>query len=425
MRKFSAQHKLEGGFTLLELLLVIGVAAVLFLGISQITASWIDSEVSTGAGQHLQRVSTVVQNYVEANWNNETEPLTPTSDALHDASSGWTGLKNSLQQEGLLSNGELRSPLNTVLKIGYVVDAGIYRATIYAPQSLIYKRVAEASRQAGNTGGMISFFPDSTNAFGAFGQWIVPITKLLPGGTAPCIPSEGNSCLVAVISYNQQTLCGPYLYRTNVAGTCTGGNTMTTDLRMASHDIVNAGNLDMDNMTVRNEAVLGQMVVDGKTTLAGPVTSSGGMIVNTANSGGNPAIRVSGDTVFSGDVTQTGNLNIVGDLNTTSIATPKIETNEMHAQNLTMTNGTLAVDKEISVGENVNVTGAGSQILAATVNAGEVNTNNGAVNVGTMNVQNTMNISGQVNVTGTTLSADRLIANDCTEIAGKKYGTCP
>jgi hypothetical protein len=321
--------------------------------------------------------------------------------------------------------------LNVTLKIAYVTESlpgnnTIYRASIYAPQALMYRRVVTAARQAGNTGGMISTFPDNTNAFGAFGQWTIPTTKLLPSGSIPCVPGDGTACLIAVISYNQQTLCGPFLYRNDVEGKgggpvlCKDGNTMTTDLQMASHDILNAGAMTTDNLTVNTKANLGETDIAGTTTMNGPVKANGGM-----NVGG--AMTVTGNSTFTNDVQMNGGtMNVIG-LNANTVQAPNINTNDLRTNDMTVNSGSLTVDNDVNVNGSVNMQGGGSQILAGTVNAGEINTSGGDVIVGTMNVKNSMNVTGQINVTGTTLTADRMVANDCVEVTatGKKYGTCP
>jgi prepilin-type N-terminal cleavage/methylation domain-containing protein len=424
----------EDGFTLLELLLVIGVASVLFLGIIKITTGWVDNEVADGAGQQLQRVSAIVQSYVEANWNNAdpTLTLTPTDDAIHSTDLPWASLKSELDQEGLLNNGELRTPLNAPLKVAYIIDASsgnkIYRATIYATQALPYKRVIEAARESGNTGGIINTFPDSTSAFGAFGQWKVPVAKLLPSGSAPCTPNSGNACLVAMISYNQQTLCGPFLYRSDVetGGLCAGGNTMTTDLNMNTNNITDAGNIAAQSLTVNGNADLAAATVSGNTTLQGPVTASNGMNITAGG------MTVIGDSTFSNDVTMGGGSLTATDLTANTVQAATIATNALNADNMTMTgtNATLSVDNSITVNGNVSVAGSNAEILATTVNAGQINAGGGEVRVGSMEIDNTLNIKGQVNVTGGAIAVNQLVANHCVQILKtdgtyESHGTCP
>ncbi|MDB5477669.1 MAG: hypothetical protein JWM96_164 [Alphaproteobacteria bacterium] len=418
----------ESGFTLLELLLVIGISAVFLAGLAQITRSWVDTEVSDSAGQHLQRVGNVVQNYLESQWT-----LLPASvpDVIADGAmpgSPWAGLATALDREGLLTGGVLRSPAGSDLQIAFVILPGtpnIYRATIFSKTTILNKKALNAARQAGAIGGTISAFPSAGNAVGAFGQWSAPVASLTGGVVTFPVTAE-RGYLVAVISYSSETLCGSFLFRENNA-LCPNGTTMSADLNMNGNDINAAGEIDTRDLNVANRANLGDTTVSGPATFNGPATMAQGMTVNNG-------MNVAGDAQFAGNVTMTGGTLNVTDLNASSVAAPQINTNTLNANNLALNtnNGSLAVDGNMTVNGDLAVGNNGSgEIYAGTINTGGINVGDGEIVTGTMNVVNTMEISGNVTMpAGSVVAADRLVADRCVQVSDgsgnyKKYGTCP
>lgn len=402
----------QSGFTLLELLLVIGVTAVLFLGITQIMRGWVNGETSTSAGSHLQRASALMQRHIENNW----AILTDTNDALNDGRAEWIDLKTSFQNAGLLNGNQLRSPLGVPLAISFLKVGTISRGVIYALTPVSQKQALDAARQSGNVGGTLSNFPNNTNAYGAFGQWRVPAGQLMPGGAAlPCTPGATTSCLVAVVSFNSTTLCGSYLYRTTQAA-CASANTMQTGLNMNNHDISNAKDVSTADLNIANTAALGDTTVNGTTTLNGPATAASGLNVTAGG------MTVSGTANFANNVTVVGDVT-APNVNAVNVQSDNILANEIKAANLNMPNGKLAVDESIAVNGNVSV--AGGEVLAASVNAGQIDASAGNITTGTVTIQNQMVINGQVRVTGGALAADHLVAEHCTIVNGESFGNCP
>lgn len=406
----------QSGFTLLEILLVVAISAVLFVGIMGLTRDWANSQAANSAGQHLQRVTTAVQGYVEANWAN----LAETTDAVNGGAAGWGELRNKLNQEGLLTNGALQSPMGTPLQISYVRTGGESRAVIFGTQTLPYPRVIEAARQSGSYGGTRSTFPDANTAVGAFGQWRVAANQLFPGGNFPCVPNGNDACLVSVVTYDDTVLCGMYLYR-NATG-CIGGNSMSTNLDMQDNNITNARDINTVTMTASDQATTGNLTVNGTSLLNGQTTMNSGLDVT-----GGP-VNVNGDASFSNNVQMTGNANLrVLTLDANTVETDRIETTNLQAENMSV-NGAMVVDQDVTMNGNLTVNGTG-EILAGTLNAGQINANNGSIQVKTAEVQNSMNITGDVKITNGVVSTEQLTITKCTKIdvngVTKPYGNCP
>lgn len=408
MTRFVVQKKSdEKGFTLFELLLVVSITALIFAGIAAITQSWINTEIATSSGQYMQRVATVTEKYVEANWGG-TPGLPDTDDAVADLDPKWAGLRTSLNQEGLLIGGVLRNPLGSNMRISYKVDATdptnpVYRAAVYTIDELPSSKVREASRQAGNYGGSVSVFGGNTRAVGAFGQFDVALTNLTTG-TFPCTATATDSCLVAVISRNDSMLSGSYLYRDDMGDPAL--NTMTTDLLMNNNRVTGAAGVETQDLNVSNLANLGTTNVSGTSTFNGPTTIGAGL---TANGG----MDVTGNANFSDNVTMTNGTLNVDTLNSSTIQSPDVRTNTFNAQNLAVNGGNVTVDDDINVNGNITANG---EVFANTVNAGTINANGGDLTVGTIDVRNTMQINGAVNVTSGNIAVDRMVADQCAKV---------
>lgn len=404
----------ENGFTLLELLLVIGVTAVMFIGIVKISTGWMNNEVSTNAGQHMQRVNTAVHSYMEANW---AAPLTETTDAVNGGASGWEGLRTKLEQEGLLTGGQLVSPLGSPMRITFFRTGTIARAIIFTTTPLPFERVLEAAQQTGNTGGTLAVRPDVNSAYGAYGQWRVPSTQLYPAtaGAFPCVPSNTNSCFISLVSQSTGTLCGLYLYRVPAETGCLG-NTMMTDLNMNNRNITNANQVNTTTTNVAGNANMNNMNVAGTTTLNGPTTIS-----NTMTVGG--TMTVSGDANFNGEVTMTGGGQLVANrIAVNTIEAERIEATKLQADEIDVS-GTLGVAQDLTVNGNMTVNGTNG-IYAASVNTGLVQAGNGVVSVGSVDIQNTMTVTGNMTVSGGGVFTDHMAIMRCTVIQGRTYGSC-
>lgn len=233
----------ESGFSLLELLLVMGVIGILMLGVTQITRSWVEGETTNTAGQHMARVSNIVQKYINA----RGLTLPESDDVLADgaiAGSDWEDLYNMLDEEGLLAtDGTLQNPIGSELMITYSNAGGMHRAAIFTVSNIPNLRALKIARHVGSTGGTVATTPTNpnpaaaTSAMGAFSQWQIPLADLMPAGsTFPCTRTATEGCVISVVGYSTEELCGPYLFRdSSLCGTA--GNTMHTNLDMNGNSI--------------------------------------------------------------------------------------------------------------------------------------------------------------------------------------------
>jgi hypothetical protein len=435
MKTHPARLHPESGLTLLELLLVIGVSAIMMFGVTKLTQSWIETELATKAGSHLAKTGEVVNRFLESKFYDLPVDNTATAsvnesivaDVMASTAPVWDDLKEQLQHESLLVGGDLKSPLGGELVIHYtqLADADkTRRFVIYTRNNLRADRVMATAVRAGNVGGSVTAI-HGANLVGAMGQWNVPVTDV--SGFACAISADNlKGCLVAIVAKAQAPLLGPYLYRTGNANLDATYNTMHADLLMNNYDINDAANVVSDELNVTETANLGTTTVTGTSTFNGPVSATAGMNVQNG-------MNVIGDATFSNDVIANNSTIMTTNLQADTVQSPEIRANRMDVGNLDVAGGSMVVSDDMDITGNVNV--SSGQIYTNTLNAGTVNAGNtGTLNAGSVAIQNSMNVTGNVTITDGPIISDRLVADGCNKILGgpdpqadgyTHYGFCP
>lgn len=423
----SVAKNSESGFTLLELMLVVGVSAMMFLGITQITKSWIESERAAAAGRHLEQVTMVMDKFLRANWAVlNTTVLADEDDALEDAvnngaPSPWNDLLQSLIGAGLLTAADgsnLRSPLNTRLVISYH-PPGVgepRRLAVHTEDAIPNKRALDTARKGGTFAGTVTDFPDANTVTSAFGQWSVARADLV-GIDSP--PDPQNGFVVGVVTYNDATLYGSYLYRQDVG--VANLNQMGTNLDMADNDILDGGTITSNMLNVQTNGtgggqanIGGTLTVGGMSEFNAPVTATAGLTANR--------LTVTGDGEFAGNITAPNGDIQAGTMSANIINAPAIQTASFQANNLDV-QGNMTLSDELTVQGDMNVTG---NVSSNEVSTGRL-TSADAITAGQMNVVNNLTIqNGAVlNVgaagSGGSVRVDRLVADDCVRIGGQVY----
>ena len=246
----------QSGFTLLELLLVVGVAAILMLGAAQMVRTWANTQSAKAAGNQLQNIASITEAFVADNWN---MPLPPIADVSMTGGE-WQGLLDKLAESGLydIASGEIASPAGTKLKIAFQIDTSdptnrVFRTVIYSTNRLPNNKVLAAARSGGPAAGTWMNFPDQVFARGAYNQWSRDVAFLTTAmdGTGPLIsqpPSQTEGYLVSMSEMNESQAIGPYLYRTDMGDDSL--NTMGTDLDMGGRDITGLNSLETATLNV-------------------------------------------------------------------------------------------------------------------------------------------------------------------------------
>jgi type II secretory pathway pseudopilin PulG/cytoskeletal protein CcmA (bactofilin family) len=343
----------QSGFSLLEILLAVGVLGAIIVGASTITQQWAGGQVTDNAARHMQQIRQAVQEYIMDDFEN-----LPTVGGNPNCTGPCDSVIELINADYLSDDFPARNPIGQEMTIDYRAVGDSIQAFIYpdptANDPVENIRVMEAVRAGGAGLGHIGEPPPVDEAVG-FGQsWQIDPNGDFGIGT-PFNTADG-SYLTGQVWVSEEEFAGPYLLRNDIGNP--DFNTMATDLNMGLNDITNAGNITSETIQVNDQATFdGNLAVNNSTTLSG--TTDAGDI--TANG-----------TLTTGNLNVTGNSDVdVADLVVGNSATvTELNADGAEANQMTVTG--LATINNLDVTNNIDATGV-------TVNnaliAGDVNTN--------------------------------------------------
>ena len=403
-------RRAEAGFTLLEMLLVVGLTASLSVGLLDITQQWLNNRLADNAGQHLKDLSESVEEYLL------TEDFATLSDGEIN-----TALETAFPTISLTS--PLRRDYTVYLRKTTGANARL-EALIYTSGVEIAPEVlTKAARAAGLNGGFASTFTPGENrnrAVSAYGVWGVDMAAYNAADTVSA-GAEGGHLVAYVPVMQQNKTAGPYLYRTD---DCNGNgipgepadiacNTMFANIDMNDNDILNANNVTSDNMVVYGTANTDTLNVTGDTTIDGTMSVAGQSTFNQ-----NVTITAGTLTVSNGDInapsaTVTAETGEVTDLSVTNTIT---------TDSITADSGLQVTGGGIALTENLNISGSNISVdINGAMTLGQLNVT--TLNTDTLSTQN-FEATGNVNVNGDmavdTVNTDSLIT-DTSCIDGTRY----
>ena len=387
----------EAGFTLLELLLSVSVAAILLLGITALLQNVARNELAANAADHIAQVGEAVEAILQ-----EEEFF----DVLHAraVAPGFTAANiyefpfNFLTagndfgggvvlepSSTLGQNFNIRSPLKTDITILLEVadtapSARALNVVVVTDDAVAKDMVIKTAREVGAKGGYL--FDDPIIAIndplqGAFGIWRVEFADLAGSPWHTSVTGAGLSADEGYLAYysyvNEEDVLGDYLYRTPQF-TRPDLHRMQANLNMGNYNLEGADNVYVSgDMTVSQDVIVqGALAVLGDTIFDGDFAVDGGR-VRAQNMGvGNTTLTPAARTTYGVDGSQIvvqDQLTIANNADVALARANDVTTAGLNAE-------TIEVD-------NVNVNGGDVEVnsvsgLAATVinNAGDLNLQN-------------------------------------------------
>lgn len=324
----------QSGFSLLEVLLSVGVGAIIVLGAARLAQDWAERIRHREEASYLMTVNEAAKSYVTTNFgsilqdgflenlNNITQ-----DDVADNAAMVNVGRSILIPMEnegarfylkdgtiGLAANFPGRSPLGRTPQV-YVRHLGsiggqltlqIITATTVENQDrarpLTALAVNDIARAIGPEAGTFSSRNGCNGEIASvFGNWVLSASTIsdssrLMGSMAPyCPPSNeprgvGDYVVLQDRITYASVASNDYLYRVPISG-MPMANQMETNLDMNNHGVVNVSSLSVDNMLVDGNAYIAgaggtAMFVDEAMRVSGPGSRIAGTSNNLTASGG-------------------------------------------------------------------------------------------------------------------------------------------
>lgn len=416
MQKINSAIKQEEGFTLLEILLSLGIFAFIALSLVQASQDYVQDKRSIVAAEHMKTVHKAAYTYIMDNFE----------DIYNVGLGGTIGTGNTMlipiENDGtsihylkrdpdlLPSNFNARSPFGqtVVVLLRNAGNRNIEVVSMSTGRPIAERQVEAAASALGGYGGFWSAVdrnPDAAtttdSVIGAYGMWSVPVAGLTtptwPAANSPTL--DGGAYLASYQWINYTNEIGDYLYRVALP-LAPEANAMMTAIDMNNYNIDGADDVAVGgNMIVQSGATLaGSARVTGTTAVTGDLTVSTagvqGFVKNGTTLAGSVDTTTAIDSVnFIRDAAGVDATDIVvGNTITATGSASGIETinaETTEASGLTLTNADmLAVTIDVN---QINVP-AGT-VETNLVNGGSITTN-GIASVETLGGNGTTTING-------------------------------
>lgn len=217
------------GFTLIETLAALALAAILAVGVSQLVLTAVEDNKGQQTGQHQQRVAAAAGKYLAANHATLLTTATPTTPVPVSVA--------QLQAAGFLSTTiEVTNPYGqTPCLLVLQPTAGRLEALVVTeggPAPIPQKILPFVASSAGSGGGYIAYGSPAVGQ-GAFGSWRLNATELGNYLSASCTGTTAAAGSLATALFYEGDETGDFVYRNSVPGR-PELNRMTTPLHMAA-----------------------------------------------------------------------------------------------------------------------------------------------------------------------------------------------
>lgn len=260
-------NKYNRGFSLLEVLLAIGVMTVLVTGAARIFDDWFKQSVNRKVASETLELQNAAEKFVKLNMDLVTDTMVTSPGSISEISMA------ELIDRDFLSEGYVpRTSFNQSLRVfirradddtvgGTAIEVITVGDNLNNRDSrMLDKRLFDAALSGGPKMGLVSAADLGVNCCNgniqsAYGEWSIPLNRL--AGLYSPNPTVENGGYIA--SYGRVSLDDAkddiYLYRVEMPNR-PELNRMMTNMDMNQRDIFNAGTVVSDNMAVSGSALL-------------------------------------------------------------------------------------------------------------------------------------------------------------------------
>lgn len=299
--------KTTSGFTLMELLLSIGLLAMLLAGMYQILDSWMQRAVNRIAAADMMRVQNAAQDYVLANFEPlKTEPINVFVEMdIEDLKEGnylpagyqprntfrqrIRVFRRNLEVERLNPDGTVSLDVNgdpaVIITIEVVTVSDNPAGAVIRVAN---QRLRDTAQAGGPRMGIISNMvaPGMTYtglATSPYNEWYVPLSELQSAGyTASPDSIGGYLAAYGLVNAEATDVNDKWLYRVTIDNR-PELNRMATNLNMNSHRVENVGTMIADRMNVTGNAAFRGVAQGVTSETAQAMTVEQALRIDTAN----------------------------------------------------------------------------------------------------------------------------------------------
>jgi prepilin-type N-terminal cleavage/methylation domain-containing protein len=396
----------QSGFTLLEMLLTVGIVGLTIVGVAAITTDLSKQRVAQSAGQQMSRIAELTEDTMLRTYE---VTMAGAADTLSNASSGGNDFKSTaiavLENNSFPINKSNFLIANSPVDVIYgLVGTGsnnlmMMRIIVVLKKPLPLSQAAKVARAVGGRGGLIrSEFPGVIKS--AFGNWEYPISSDLSGLLAAySAPPSGEAYVFAYSAFSQSDKRGPYL---SIYGGSQGENVMHTDIMMNGNSIVGAKDIDVGTLSATRAARFDQLAVNGKANFQGSVDAN-----NTMEVKGDLSVTEGNMSVTNGDLQVPGGQITAKGLRADTLEAEDLTTKDVYAENLNVKGGDTLITSNVTVsgGATLDITGP---LKATVVDAGSITTD--TMKTENLAVKDSTTLGGETTIKNTA-NIDQLILN--------------
>lgn len=310
----------EDGFTLLELLLSLGVITIIIMSLVQISNNWSKSQQERLVARHMAIVTAAAEAFIN---NRFTEVFNATAGGPIDIPLDNIATPHGLflKENGIFlpaafnATNNMNQVASVIVRRVSVTPNRVEAVVVTGGRLVDDNRLMNVARLLSEKGGFITAIPrgscTAATICSVANSWSTNLANFTGTAwrTANTATVAGGGFLASYIGEVEASDgVGPYMYRSEIIAGNPNPNTMRTDLDMNGNTIIGADDVATDSIVAGNLNVIdGNLLIDFGLVATGNVTAAG---------------LASADNVRVVDTTINDNLDIgaAGTLNATNIS---------------------------------------------------------------------------------------------------------